>query len=93
MKRHLALHRFCGTTPSKEAAQGGMRSEIASKSLYTASDCLLINLIVKSLKNNYDLHSPSICLRLFNCCCSMEKDHGVHVLSGSPESQAQRGKG
>lgn len=80
-------------TPSKEAAQGGKRSAIASKRLRIVADCLLINLRVKSLKNNHDLHSPSICMRLFNCRCSTEKDHGVHVLSGSPASQAQREKG
>lgn len=34
--------------PSKEAAQGGKRSAIASKRLRIAADCLLINLRVKS---------------------------------------------
>lgn len=93
MKRHIPLHRCCGTTSSEEAAQGGKRSEIVTKRLCIASDCLVINLRVKSLKNNCDLHSPSICMRLFNCCCSMEKNHGMHGLSGSPVSQAHREKG
>lgn len=93
VKRDPPSHHCCRTTPSKEAAQGEERSERATKRLCIASDCLLINLGVKSLKNNHDLHSPSICVRLFNCCCSVEKDHSVHGLSGSPASQAQREKG
>lgn len=93
MWKEASLHCCCGTPSSKEAAQGGKRSEIVTKRLCIASDCHLINLGVKSLKNNCDLHSPAICMRLFNCCCSVEKDHGVHGWSSSPANQSQRAGG
>lgn len=89
----LPQHCCCRAPLSKEDEQEGKGSEIAAENLCIASDCLLINLWAKSLKNSHDLHSPSVCMRLFNCSYSVEKDHFVHQLSGSPPSQAWREKG